>query len=258
MKRAILAILLAMIASSAVLAVDFSAILQQAKPWPGTPVSVAGMQSRTAPANTLTAVKYWTQGWITGTNSRPISVWAVPRNEAGGVRWRIVSVKAYCSNPATGEWLERCQPTTKNINTTTLVTVESESPARRFETTVTLRNEPNPMPGMVGGRETDSGFPIAYGSETSSSTPLIVPFIMVEPEQECQTTTPETPITCDPNGTPPDPPSVGAATGTGTGGQPAAPPSGGNQPPPQATHNTGGATWDPSPSHPKVADPVRK
>lgn len=78
-------------------------------------------------------------------------------------------------------------------------------------------------------------------------------------QQDSERCNPEdAPATCDPNGTPPDPPSVGAATGTGTGGQPAAPPSGGNQPPAQPTHNTGGASWDPSPSHPKVADPVKK
>lgn len=159
MKIIISLVALALMASMAV-AEDFSVTLQKARPWPGKAVAVAGMQSRTAPAKAVTAVRFWTRGWVTGTNSRPMTVWAVPRAEEAGTRWRIVSVKAYCNNPATGEWLER-----KPVIT---VVVTAPPPPERTETLITERFRPNLPPPMIGGREISPGFPLRYGTRSEA------------------------------------------------------------------------------------------
>lgn len=238
MKTLWVAILFAIIAGN-VMAEDFSVTLQRAKPWPGKKVWVAGMQSRTAPVGTVTAVRFWTRGWVTGTNSRPMTVWAVPRSEAFGIRWRIIGVKAYCSNPAVGEWLEclpkpapkPCPPAGLNAS------VESELPPRETETTVTNCFKANPMPGMVGGREVDSGISVQYGTEDVQE---IFPEVSIGTEIRGKS---KTSPYCPPGGKPGDPPPPGQTVG-------------GSQPPPQNNHGTAGQPHDPTPMNPHVADPV--
>lgn len=70
--------------------------------------------------------------------------------------------------------------------------------------------------------------------------------VFFRPDKDCEPKD----ETCGPGQPPPPPPPGGG--GTKPGGPPTTPPPGGGT----GGHGTGGAPWDPSPSHPRVADPV--
>jgi len=188
-KYLIIAILLCV--ASMAIAEDFSVTLQKVRPWPGKPVNIAGMQSRTAPANSLTAVRFMTRGWVTGSNSSPMTVYAVPRQQENGTWWAICQVSAYCGNPGRGGWLEK-----KEIKP--LVATVSQIETRVVERVV-CAPPPVPVfpPPMVGSRQTSPGYPIVYGTRSEKWVPLVVPFVFGYGRPKC--TPPET---CDPDGGP--------------------------------------------------------
>ncbi len=205
-KFLVVAILLCIVSS--VMAEDFSVTLQKAKPWPGKTVYVSGMQSRTAPANSLTAVQFWTKGWITGTNGLPMTVYAVPRQQENGIWWAICQVSAYCGNPAKGGWLERKEepkPLTAAVSQVE-TRVETRTEIKLVEVEVERPCPPALLPPpMVGGREVSPGYPIIYGTRSERWVPLAVPFVFSyePPKYERHCPPPPPPPTCPPGGSPP-------------------------------------------------------
>ena len=247
-----LAVALLLLVTMAVAAVaeDFSVTLRTAGRWPGGDVYEPGQQLYNAPAGSLTAVWFKSRGRVRGTNSCPMKVWAVP---SGDYR-RIIRIDGYCHNPAEGGW-NVCPPAPKPCPSPSLlcVSVESALPSQGVKVTY-IPGKDNPMP-YLGERQLYPAQSMNTGSEQAREVwPEIGVGIQTNSTRETG------PQTCDPGGHPPDPPDP-SATGAKSGGaksgaREVTSQAGGHQPPPQPSHGTAGMPWDPSPSHPHVADPV--
>lgn len=73
------------------------------QPWPGAPVSTYGCIRTWAPPNSITWVRSYTKGDITGDNSRSMEVYAKQYDRGTYIKYVVVSV-VICGNPAGGSW----------------------------------------------------------------------------------------------------------------------------------------------------------
>lgn len=261
-----LVILFLLILGSSAFAEDFSVTLQRAKPYP-RPYSVAGMQPAVAPPGGITAVKFWTTGWHSGRNSRPMACFAIPCPRKDGTWWKPVKVDGFCGNPAKGGWLEPCAVAAKTtVALSYTISQESapvpEQPAYYLPPIQPCAPvlEPWPLPLELA----KSGYYHGEKARWESRGRMDIDLSYYKFKKDQVRQKKKELETCDPlqPGDPriPNPPGPGSTNviGNPSGGIFNPPPTDPYQPPPANPmgHGTGGMPWDPSPTNPHVADPV--